>query len=376
MSPEEAWAGLGIYGGDDGLTPDVDPKSYHRAAQSIGQVLTLGSVKRGDLGVAFLARYYSPHVWFGDTTSVCDVPRQLAKLHVTVKMPPNVTPAMKLIEKARAFVLTDQNTPIIGPYVQKVLSLAEGKTHDNPELKAIRPWSTSYDPAVQYPNDVKSWVDSYIESELKGFDIGFFSEWLETASTMEDLLNAPMIVDAPEPTDKYHVVVDGYVVGDGIKHGDNAGTELKLEGHADSVMVAARDPDDQQARFEAWKARKIADGTWTERNTRVSKQKAGSTHKAPKPTGSNGETKCHDQLKNNTGETFEQLRERKIRNGTWKEGGERSAPPRGSYGNLGRKPRHSSSNSSDWRKKPDTGPSGPGRKASTVIRAKPTVKRR
>jgi hypothetical protein len=69
LTPTEAWARLGIYGGDDGLTANLDPKCHTAAAKKMGQVLTVDVKKRGEVYVSFLARIYSPFVWTGSPSS-------------------------------------------------------------------------------------------------------------------------------------------------------------------------------------------------------------------------------------------------------------------------------------------------------------------
>ena len=92
------WERLGLYGGDDGLTPDVTPEHCSLAAKEIGQDLTTEPVNRGELGIKFLARHYSPYVWNGDANSMCDVKRQLDKFHITVNLG-TVSPTTRLLEK-------------------------------------------------------------------------------------------------------------------------------------------------------------------------------------------------------------------------------------------------------------------------------------
>jgi len=59
-TPEHAWNSLGVYGGDDGLTADVNPEAYVAACAEVGQKLDIEVIHRGERGITFLSRIYSP----------------------------------------------------------------------------------------------------------------------------------------------------------------------------------------------------------------------------------------------------------------------------------------------------------------------------
>jgi hypothetical protein len=175
----EAWDKLGIYGGDDGLSTDFSKEMMLAAAESMGQVLKLEELKRGQRGIMFLARRYGPDVWYGDPTSTCDLPRQLSKFHVTTCLPSNITREQKLCEKAFAFYLTDKNTPVIGPFVRRVKELF-------PELfpyfkNETGLWLTTMDSAHQYPNEYAGWMEDDADRTIQEFDRKSFAAWLRGA---------------------------------------------------------------------------------------------------------------------------------------------------------------------------------------------------
>lgn len=210
-TPEAAFRKLGVYGGDDGLTADLDAKIYQRAASSIGQELTVEPIRRGHGGVKFLARVYSPHVWFGDRNSCCDIPRQISKFHVSVRMPPNVTPQMKLLEKVRSFVLSDENTPIIGDLCVRVIGI-HGDIKADERMTQLSSWLAQYDKTVQYPNSKAGWMHSYCEHSMPEFEYKRFTKWLGDCHTLEDILKSPMF-QAPTPAkSSVPVVVDDQVL--------------------------------------------------------------------------------------------------------------------------------------------------------------------
>jgi hypothetical protein len=217
-----AYKALGIYGGDDGLTPDMDPKIYQRAAEMVGQKLTVDVIKRGELGVKFLARCYGPDIWFGDLNSCCDLKRQLSKFHATVSLPPNVTPSIKLIEKCRAFILTDLATPIIGNYCCMVLCVfntVQGQHTDHLQI-----WGAEVSREFQYPNEPCDWYNTVLFEQMPAIEYARFCAWMVRVHTLfqnDELLpcgltrSQCMIMQPPllcEPTPpslpKYSVVCD------------------------------------------------------------------------------------------------------------------------------------------------------------------------
>lgn len=209
-TPKEAWAALGIYGGDDGLTANISPSAATRAASQVGLKLTCDEVTRGKFGVTFLSRMYGPNVWYGDTNSCCDIPRQLNKFHVTVALPPSVQPLDKLGEKARSFMLTDANTPVIGELCRRVVEL-RGESGYRTDLRAMTKWGSDLPAEVQYPNDDDGgWMETYCEQSLADvqFDHDQFREWLKSADTTT-ILSPPLCGEVKRPSVKDAVNVDG-----------------------------------------------------------------------------------------------------------------------------------------------------------------------
>lgn len=213
LTPHEAWARLGIYGGDDGLTADIDPQKYSKSASIVGMKLDVEEVTRGNMGIKFLARVYGPDVWHGDNNSCCDLPRQLTKFHTTVSLPGNITPSEKLLEKVRAYALTDSNTPIMGDFVKKVLSIS-GPLSMNDNTLIMRLWNSDLPIEAQYPNNDNGWMASYAIDSLSeyGFDSQLFNEWLITSQTLDDMLAPPLCAVPKEATCKEAVVVDGDLI--------------------------------------------------------------------------------------------------------------------------------------------------------------------
>lgn len=224
LSPSESWARLGVYGGDDGLTADIDVNIYKETVASFGMKSTTEVVQRGQFGIKFLARIYGPHVWNGAHDSCCDLPRQLSKFHATAQLPPNVTPEMKLIEKARGFFLSDRNTPIIGRLATKVMMLTckpSGKewlstvvrddayiTHGGTlesiaaqsvidHAHKVRHYGSLAAICDQYPNEDEGWMDAYVRAVIPTIDVPRFEAYLSNSTTLKQLLSPPLIAQPP-----------------------------------------------------------------------------------------------------------------------------------------------------------------------------------
>jgi hypothetical protein len=211
---EESFANIGICGGDDGLTADVLPSLLSRKARDMGQVLTCQRVDRGHLGVTFLSRFYSPDVWncetLEDLSTVCDVKRAMSKFHVTVRLAGRITAAQKLYDKSYALYLSDANTPIIGPFVKKVLELFPRHKF----LNCVGIWSVhpDLDGTLQYPNKEVEWAWEIVHRDIPSFDVDKFNEWLGSASTTT-IFHPPKFAEIAETRPKEGIVmVDDDVV--------------------------------------------------------------------------------------------------------------------------------------------------------------------
>jgi len=174
-----------LAGGDDGVNADMDPALLIRAGRDIGFIIKCPDLKRGAIGVNFLARIYGPEVWNGDPNSMCSLKRQMEKFHLTPHL--NIPAFQKLFEKSESFYLTDANTPIIGPLVTKVIALTKGYTN----TKSVTRYGDDFSKDVQYPNIHATWMDEVAKSELPLLNIGALSQWIEEVKTLDDIVNPP-----------------------------------------------------------------------------------------------------------------------------------------------------------------------------------------
>jgi len=204
-SPLDAYAKLGIYGGDDGITPEISGEALEHASKSCGAKLTCDIRKRGEL-VEFLARKYSPNVWYEDPSSCIDFSRQMSKFHATARLPDGVSPEDKLVEKAEAFILSDANTPVIGPLCAKVIALAPGRKR---KKKMLKIWNSDISAANHYPNEnAGNWMHAEIVSNCPDFCHETFNHWLDNVKTLQDCLSPPLCTPTRAINPKRNVVVD------------------------------------------------------------------------------------------------------------------------------------------------------------------------
>jgi hypothetical protein len=148
-----AYAALGVYGGDDGMTPDADPEQHIRAAKNVGQVLKPEIIREGEPGVNFLARIYGPGVWSGDSNSMYDPLRFFTKIHIVTQKSDLLRPVAKMCEKFRAILLTDPETPVLSDIAKAYLA----KWGDGSD-KIAHTWWSDYDVNERFPNNLDQWM--------------------------------------------------------------------------------------------------------------------------------------------------------------------------------------------------------------------------
>jgi len=215
MCSEACWTHMQnktVVMGDDACVADAPVQAIRLGAKAIGLKSEATSVKRGDLGVEFLSRAYSPNVWYGDNNSMTLPSRQLSKLHVTVNIP--ATPIEKLQEKARGYLCSDRETPILGDFCRKVEELSGGKLFAMDKTAEIARWQSDLSEDVQFPNSYAEWMDDVVERDLPGFNINAFHEHLTGIESLDDLLVMPCFQDIKPVVTKHPVKVDGIIHGE------------------------------------------------------------------------------------------------------------------------------------------------------------------
>jgi hypothetical protein len=222
---EKAWAYLEakfVCGGDDGLAGDCMSASYLEACDRLGLKATISTVKRGEWGVTFLSRNYTPGVWYGAVDSYCDLKRLLSKFHVCRKTVP-----VDVIIYARyvTMVRSDSYTPVYSliskvyrDYVEKYIDVAKV---EHAATEHMGYWTAVFrdHEAVDWPQGLAAveYSDEYLERELPNADLESLNAWaVEVLRRVESddpealcfLRAHPLLVQPSEPIDVHE---HGYV---------------------------------------------------------------------------------------------------------------------------------------------------------------------
>lgn len=207
-SPDEAWARLGIYGGDDSLAGAVDPKALKKSSELMGQDYEIKVVRRGEIGVEFLNRQFSPDVWNGDVNSMANPSRLLSKLWVgPAKLH---QPLQRFAERISGYYRMDRNSPVIG----EITRVAHELLGDFVEGE-LMPWDGKFSLESNWPNEDESgWMIEVFNASIPDFDFDRFQQWICEVRYHEDanmLLRAPLCTASP---DSYPPVKQACVVGE------------------------------------------------------------------------------------------------------------------------------------------------------------------
>lgn len=195
----------GIVGGDDAVYFNIPPDDVSKTVDWFGMKIEHDVVHRGEYGITFLSRYYTNEVWYNNPNSICDLYRVMSKFHMT---PFNdLSNEDKLYSKSYAYFLSDKNTPIIGDFVKKVLSIDGDAKFD----KRLQSYMSRVEEDEQYPNkprvDMQNLAAWY--SEMKG--ISFRPDYKEIIAAYQsytDVFETVELIE-PLPMDKIPAVVDG-----------------------------------------------------------------------------------------------------------------------------------------------------------------------
>lgn len=193
---EESWKRMGRYGGDDGVTPDLDPKILESVSSVFGLLYEGNVVKRG-MPMKFLGRIY-PDIWTSPA-SMIDVKRCLAKLHLTAT--PDIVPKeLVLHRKAIGILCTDAKTPYVTAWAQAVLRLTPNANKHKlyhltiADERYLAKWYTKT--ATAFYNveseDHELCVDiATRELNHDAIDMLNFEEGCRTANRLDDLFDLP-----------------------------------------------------------------------------------------------------------------------------------------------------------------------------------------
>merc|ERR1711966_58486 len=190
LGPDEAYARVGLHGGDDGLSHYMDPAHYNTVVSNMGMKLKVQVVEMGKGDVEFLGRIYSPQVFFGEPDSMCDPVRTLSQFPYS-----NSDADRDTVARTKAFAasLNDGNTPFVGPLAKKILDSldATGKL----DVTAMS-WNASrvLDEGTGYPNKFGDWM----LDACKARGINGTLEWDEYINGDGDWSKPPKLVVADD----------------------------------------------------------------------------------------------------------------------------------------------------------------------------------
>jgi hypothetical protein len=176
--PSEAYASLGMYGGDDGAlyVPDgFDIGRYEYAAQLVGQKIEISQVV-GPL--CFLGRYFG-ELRSGSTNSCADIRRQLVKFHLTTD---SLTDSrQKFIEKAYAYHVLDAETPLLGELGSKAVRMLGKAVYVLPDhMDGTMSWNARLvllNDEKPFTNYQANWMWELVNRTLDGFAYLPFCNW-------------------------------------------------------------------------------------------------------------------------------------------------------------------------------------------------------
>jgi hypothetical protein len=126
---EQAWARLGVYGGDDGVSFDLPAVWVRNTAAKFGMLCEASESCVGE-PLTFLGRIY-PDIWTSPA-SMADTKRQVGKLHLTGS--PKIVPDfLVLFRKAQGLRCTDENTPFLTAWCDSVMRIVRTQHCAEPE---------------------------------------------------------------------------------------------------------------------------------------------------------------------------------------------------------------------------------------------------
>lgn len=199
LSPEEAYARLGIYSGDDGITANLTAAAASKAAKIMGFII------KSEICTEYIP--YLGRIWFdpigGSRSSIQDPLRTLGKLHATLLDDEQFTAHESMLLKATCLQITDRDSDFFGPWSKKILEDAgvqqqqslQAKVLDFPHLHAYFA-VTALKTKTNFHNDPNDF-ERLFEIQMPGFDWAAFNLWLEKGPVGSQ---CPTLWEKPEPT--------------------------------------------------------------------------------------------------------------------------------------------------------------------------------
>lgn len=205
LSHQTAWDLLGIFGGDDSLSP-IKGQYLERAAKNLGMKLKAVRRHAGDI-VTFLGRVF-PEAFNGGIGSVQDPMRTWRKLPYSFA-PIYVSDEQALADKATGLLALDANAPVTSTWCRKVLELGNVEGHITDDC----PWYARM-AAVHGDSWPQCEWDSAIDAVARstGYtaeEIRLFDDLIEAATSLEEIEG---IIDNPNTEIVIPATLNGHIV--------------------------------------------------------------------------------------------------------------------------------------------------------------------
>lgn len=225
-TPASAAKNLGVYGGDDGMTPNANPTKYKAIAAELGLNLTIEDACKPSEPITFLARtYLSPSSSPG---SISDIARVLGKVHLSVA-PRDVPDEVIYARKAMALRVTDPDTPILKELAELFArssgasTINQLKDEVNPELgwNACKALEEPF-PSFEDDHVMIAWILKTLD--MMPQDLQSLLDAIQNAATFNDFVPPRLL--RKEWVAKIPLKVNGetFQAGEGL---DRNGTRIK-----------------------------------------------------------------------------------------------------------------------------------------------------
>jgi hypothetical protein len=199
--------------GDDSITVAYPGCDFIAAAGFWGYDAKLDIRVLGKENVTFLNRVYSPHVAEGCLDSISNPIRTLSKVHVTPNVPLDFK--KKMLDKAVSLYVANAEMPILADWCLTLFrlvgfDLSTLSIYEYDKTYVVRQWNgRMLDLDKQYPCKCDHWMFDYIFDRVD-FDYNGFRKYLESCTTVDDLVNLPMFhATELDPDVSLVAVVDG-----------------------------------------------------------------------------------------------------------------------------------------------------------------------
>jgi hypothetical protein len=186
-----------MYGGDDGVTPNIDPSELNKTFAKLGLLSKAETILPFER-VPFLGRVYVDP--WTNTHSFIDVPRQLRKLHLTIA-PRTVPDNVCFLRKALGYLITDANTPIITEWSKKIISIFKdvpidefSKRMTQGDLSYWAKFENPFEPLTAMENTLAiAWISETLGKSIT--DVSNMVDWMKRSKTIEDLFSRSFEAD-------------------------------------------------------------------------------------------------------------------------------------------------------------------------------------